>query len=110
IQGGQSDKPADTIKGEFAANGVNNTLSHKKGVISMARAKEYNSASTQFFIMLADNTYLDGQYAAFGWVEEGMDIIEKICNDITDEDFADTQFYFLKEESRITITKMTLVD
>ncbi len=82
------------IEGEFIANGHNNTLKHKKGVISMARKDYssyssinpslttygYNSAGSQFFIMTADNTYLDGYYAAFGEVKEGMDIVEKISN------------------------------
>ena len=69
------------IVGEFAANGHNNTLSHTRGVISMARAKAYNSASSQFFIMHQDYTGLDGQYAAFGWVTEGMDVVDKVCTE-----------------------------
>ncbi len=71
----------ETIKGEFAANGVDNTISHLKGVISMARASDFNSASSQFFIMVADGTYLDGQYAAFGRVTEGIEIVEQIAKD-----------------------------
>ncbi len=67
------------IVGEFSANGWQNTLSHKRGVISMARAKAYDSASSQFFIMHQDYTGLDGQYAAFGWVTEGMDVVDKVC-------------------------------
>ena len=69
-----------TIKGEFSANGVENNLSHERGVISMARSRDNNSASSQFFIMHADNTYLDGQYAAFGKVTEGMDVVDKIAD------------------------------
>ena len=69
------------IKGEFAANGVDNPISHVKGVISMARAKPYDSASSQFFITVADATFLDGDYAAFGYVTEGMDILEQIAKD-----------------------------
>ncbi len=72
---------SETIKGEFAANGVNNTLSHKRGVISMARSSMPNSASSQFFICDADDTFLDGQYAAFGWVTDGMDVVDKIASD-----------------------------
>lgn len=75
---GGSDK---TIKGEFAQNGVENNLSHTRGVISMARSNEPDSASSQFFIVQADSTYLDGQYAAFGKVTKGMDIVDKICED-----------------------------
>lgn len=72
----------ETIKGEFSANGVNNPISHKRGVISMARGgNNYNSASCQFFIVHEDSTFLDGQYAAFGYVTEGMEVIDKICND-----------------------------
>ena len=70
-----------TIKGEFAQNGVENNLSHTRGVISMARSNDPNSASSQFFIVQADSTYLDGQYAAFGKVTKGMDIVDKICED-----------------------------
>lgn len=69
-----------TIKGEFSANGVENKLSHERGVISMARGRDNNSASSQFFIMHADNTYLDGQYAAFGKVTDGMDVVDKIAD------------------------------
>ncbi len=68
-----------TIKGEFSANGVENNISHKRGVISMARAKNYDSATSQFFIMHRDGTHLDGQYAAFGYVTEGMEIVDKIA-------------------------------
>lgn len=69
----------ETIKGEFSANGVANDLSHTRGVISMARSNDMNSASSQFFIMHADNTGLDGQYAAFGKVISGMDVVDKIA-------------------------------
>ena len=70
----------ENIKGEFKINGINNPLSHKRGVISMARSQRYNSASSQFFICHADATFLDGQYAAFGKVVEGMDVVDKIAN------------------------------
>ena len=69
----------NTIKGEFSANGVDNKISHKRGVISMARSKNYDSASSQFFIMHEDGTYLDGQYAAFGHVTEGMETADAIA-------------------------------
>ena len=68
------------IVGEFKANGFNNTLKHTRGVISMARAYDPNSASSQFFIMHARAPYLDGQYAAFGKVYEGLEVIDKIAN------------------------------
>ena len=71
----------ETIKGEFSANGIPNRISHEKGAISMARAQDMNSASSQFFIMVADAGYLDGQYAAFGHVTEGIEIVEKIAQD-----------------------------
>ena len=67
------------IKGEFAVNGVANNISHVRGVISMARSRSYNSASSQFFIVHKDATYLDGQYAAFGRVIEGMDVVDAIA-------------------------------
>lgn len=69
------------IIGEFAANGFQNDLSHTRGVISMARSANYNSASSQFFIMNGDTPQLDGQYAAFGKVVEGMDVVDKIASD-----------------------------
>ena len=69
-----------TIKGEFAANGFNNPIHHVRGVISMARAMDPDSASSQFFIMHDDAAYLDGQYAAFGKVVEGMDAVDEIAS------------------------------
>ena len=71
----------ETIVGEFAANGYDNPISHVKGVISMARAQNPDSASSQFFITVADSTFLDGQYAAFGYVTEGMEVVEQIAKD-----------------------------
>lgn len=71
----------ENIKGEFTNNGVENDISHARGVISMARASDYDSASSQFFIMQADSTFLDGDYAAFGHVTEGLDIVDQICKD-----------------------------
>ncbi len=68
------------IKGEFKMNGVNNTLSHTRGVISMARSMNPNSASSQFFICYGDCTFLDGQYAAFGKVIEGMETVDDFLN------------------------------
>ena len=76
--------PGHTIKGEFAANGVKNDLKHTRGVLSMARSGNPNSAGSQFFIMHADAPHLDGQYAAFGKVIEGMDVVDKIAATKTD--------------------------
>ena len=69
----------ENIKGEFQANGVENNLSHTRGVLSMARSQMYDSASSQFFIMHADADYLDGQYAAFGRVLSGIEVVDAIC-------------------------------
>lgn len=74
----------NTIKGEFSVNGVNNPISHERGVISMARSQFYNSASSQFFICHADAKFLDGQYAAFGKVVEGIEVVDKIAAVPTD--------------------------
>jgi len=71
--------PGYCIKGEFKANGVPNTLSHKRGVISMARATDFNSAGSQFFIMHKDGEFLDGNYAAFGTVISGMEVVDAIA-------------------------------
>ena len=89
IQGGCPDGtgmggPGYSIKGEFAANGVNNPLKHTRGVISMARSMNPNSAGSQFFIMHKDAPHLDGQYAAFGKVVAGMDVVDKIAAVRTD--------------------------
>ncbi len=74
--GGGSTK---TIKGEFSANGVENNLSHTRGAISMARSSKMNSASSQFFIVHQDSTFLDGEYACFGYVTEGMEVVDAVC-------------------------------
>lgn len=89
IQGGDpmgngTGGPGYTIRGEFASNGYNNPLRHTRGVISMARAAHPNSAGSQFFIMHADAPHLDGQYAAFGKVVAGMDVVDKIAAVRTD--------------------------
>ena len=76
-----------TIKGEFTNNGVANTLSHTRGAISMARSEKYDSASCQFFIVHEDaSQHLDGDYACFGYVTEGMEIVDKICTEATPMD------------------------
>lgn len=76
----------ETIKGEFSGNGVDNDISHTRGTISMARSTDPDSASSQFFIVQSDSTFLDGDYAAFGHVTEGMDIVDKICKEAAPTD------------------------
>lgn len=71
----------ENIEGEFSSNGVDNNISHTRGTISMARATDPNSASSQFFIVQTDSTFLDGDYAGFGHVTEGIEIVDKICQD-----------------------------
>lgn len=77
---GYGDPDQDTIKGEFSYNNVENPLSHKRGVISMARSNSYNSATSQFFICRNDSPHLDGQYAAFGELVEGFDVLDAIAD------------------------------
>ena len=89
IQGGGYDeegthKEAQSIKGEFTRNGVTNNLKHTRGVLSMARTSFPNSASSQFFIMHKDSPHLDGQYAAFGKITEGLDVVDEIAAVATD--------------------------
>ena len=96
----------DTIKGEFAANGVTNTLSHTRGAISMARSNDMNGASSQFFIVHQDSTFLDGQYACFGYVTEGMEIVDEICENTPVQDSNGTTL----RADRPIIEKITVVD
>ncbi len=89
IQGGDprgtgTGGPGYSIKGEFTQNGFKNTLKHDRGVLSMARSMMPNSAGSQFFVMHADCSYLDGQYAAFGKVTSGMDVVDEIAETPTD--------------------------
>ena len=91
IQGGDPEGTGmggsdQTIIGEFSANGIVNNISHVRGVISMARSQDYNSASSQFFIVQEDSTFLDGNYAGFGHVTDGMDIVDQICFDTVNTD------------------------
>lgn len=84
IQGGDPDADGtggsdENIVGEFSVNGYDNTISHERGVISMARAYDYNSASSQFFIVHQDSPHLDGQYAAFGYVTKGIEVVDAIA-------------------------------
>src|SRR5699024_1460205 len=77
--------PGYSIKGEFNSNGFNNDLKHKRGVISMARSQDPDSAGSQFFIMVEEAPHLDGDYAAFGQVTEGMDVVDAIASAESDE-------------------------
>ncbi len=94
------------IKGEFKSNGVENGLSHKRGVISMARSSDPDSASSQFFIMHQDAPHLDGEYAAFGNVTRGIEIVDQICQNTKVEDDNGT----VLAENQPKITKVTVVD
>jgi peptidyl-prolyl cis-trans isomerase B (cyclophilin B) len=107
IQGGDpkgngTGGPDYTIKGEFKSNGFENNLSHKRGVVSMARANDPDSAGSQFFICDNDDEFLDGDYAAFGKVIEGMDVVDKIAN--VRKDYND------KPLTRVVILKAYSVD
>lgn len=95
-----------TIKGEFASNGVKNSISHVRGTISMARSSMPNSASSQFFIVHKDSTFLDGQYAAFGTVTSGMEVVDKICADTVVEDDNGT----VAKNNQPVIEKITMID
>lgn len=96
----------EKIKGEFSLNGVENNISHVRGVISMARSNSYDSASCQFFIVSADSTFLDGGYAAFGFVTEGMEVVDNITlNTIVEED-GET----VLKENQPKIVKIEVID
>ena len=96
----------ETIKGEFSANGVKNNISHVRGVISMARSSSYNSASSQFFIVHEDSTYLDGKYAAFGHVISGMEVVDAICEDAEPTDGNGT----IPAEKQPVITSIKIIE
>ena len=91
--------PGYCIKGEFKLNGVNNNISHKRGVLSMARSQAANSAGSQFFIMHADGEFLDGQYAAFGRVLEGMEVVDAIADVQTNASDRPTEDQVMKSVS-----------
>lgn len=95
-----------TIKGEFSENGVENNLSHTRGAISMARSQDNDSASSQFFIVQEDSTYLDGQYACFGYVIEGMEIVDDICENTEGGDYNG----IIPEENRPVIETIEVVE
>lgn len=96
----------ETIPGEFSANGFDNSLSHTRGTISMARSQDYDSASSQFFIMQEDTPSLDGQYAAFGHVTSGMEVVDAICQDAVNGDANGV----LPAEDQPVIESITITD
>lgn len=96
----------ETIQGEFAANGVANPLSHTRGAISMARSNDMNSASSQFFIVHQDSTFLDGNYACFGYVTEGMDVVDAVCTSAEPIDDNGT----IPAENQPIITAIRVID
>ncbi len=100
--GGSDEK----IKGEFSGNGVENPLSHTRGAISMARSQEMDSASSQFFIVHQDSTALDGQYACFGYVTDGMDVVDAVCENtpVTDNNGS------VAKENQPVIESITVID
>lgn len=102
--GADNTRKMKTIQGEFAENGVDNPLSHTRGAISMARDEDYNSASSRFFIVQEDSTYLDGSYAAFGYVVSGMEIVDQICLQTDAEDRSG----FLSREQQPVITSVSI--
>lgn len=111
IQGGDPEGngtggSGENIKGEFEENGFENDIEHVRGVLSMARSQDYDSASSQFFIMHADASYLDGQYAAFGMVTEGIEVVDKICETVAVEDDNGT----VLPENQPVITSIKVID
>jgi len=103
---GADSEPVASINGEFTDNGFTNNLLHLRGVLSMARTSEPNSASSQFFIIHQDSPHLDGQYAAFGMVTEGMDVVDAVCTaaEPTDGNGA------IAEDARPVITSLTVTE
>ncbi len=111
IQGGDPDGngtggSGTTIKGEFSANNVENPISHTRGTISMARSQSYDSASSQFFIVHEDSLFLDGDYAAFGYVTEGMEVVDLICANTPVIDGNGT----VSSENQPVITEIRVID
>ena len=114
IQGGDPEGTGmggsdETIKGEFSANGVENSLSHTRGAISMARSSAMDSASSKFFIVQEDSTFLDGEYAAFGYVTEGIEIVDQIVEEVLQYPFADEGMNLVATEHQPVIKSITVV-
>lgn len=95
-----------TIKGEFSNNGIENDISHVRGVISMARSMDPDSASSQFFIVHEDSTFLDGEYAAFGHVTEGIEVVDQLCKDTPVQDDNGT----VAADDQPSITSVKVID
>lgn len=107
MQGGAGkDNSVDPIKGEFVQNGVNNPLSHTRGAISMARTSVFDSATSQFFICHEDSTFLDGAYACFGYVTDGIDVVDAVCENSHPTDNNGT----IPEDEQPVIEKITILD
>ena len=96
----------ETIKGEFSQNGIENDISHVRGVISMARSNDPDSASSQFFIVHEDSTFLDGNYAAFGRVTDGMEVVDQICENVSVQDDDGT----VVSEDQPVISSIKIID
>ena len=115
IQGGDpngngSGGSEETIKGEFSENGVENSLSHTRGAISMARSDDnMDSASSQFFIVHQDSTFLDGKYAAFGYVTEGIEVVDQIVEEVLQYPLADERMGLVETEHQPVIKSITVV-
>ena len=108
IQGGGYDVSdneieTDTIKGEFSSNGVKNPIKHERGVISMARTNVKDSASSQFFIMHADASHLDGEYAAFGKVTSGIEVVDAICKEVPQGSNGAVDIFYRPVIEKVTI-------
>ena len=99
----------ERIKGEFAENGIENDLSHTRGAISMARSSAMDSASSQFFIVHQDSKYLDGKYACFGYVTEGIEVVDAICEAIPESAYIDSNG-IVKSESQPVIESVKVID
>ncbi len=104
-QGGSDEK----IKGEFSKNGIENDLSHTRGAISMARSQMMDSASSQFFIVHEDSTFLDGEYACFGYVTEGIEVVDDICEAIPMEAYLDNNGT-VEKKSQPVIESVKVID
>lgn len=104
MQGGAAENPPDSIVGEFTSNGYENPLKHTRGAISMARTPMPNSASSQFFIVHQDSPHLDGEYACFGYVTEGIEVVDAVCEAANPTDGNGS----IAEEDRPIITSITI--
>lgn len=98
---------SETVAGEFSENGFDNPLSHTRGAISMARSQDYDSASSQFFIVQQDSTFSRWSVCRIGYVTEGMEIVDKICEETP---VADMQTGYVEPENQPVITKITVTD